>query len=94
MKTRYALLSVLLVVAFCVESALPSFAYSPEVETMEVMGFSPDTIDMTMTTRSRAEWRGIRPRKRSFKEQLMYNFVHNVWIDPVDELGHSIIRRN
>jgi|GEM_PF-5415393 len=94
MNTRLTLLSALLVVAFAGASSIPSMAYTPDVDTMNVMGFSPDTIDMAMTARSRAEWRGVRSRKRSPGVQILYNLIHNDPTGGLDESGHNIIRRD
>jgi hypothetical protein len=81
--------------AACVALATPlSYAVTPEVETMELKGYSPDTIDLVMHARSQAEWRGIPAPRRSPVEMVLYNLIHNDWTGTLDQPGYSVIRRD
>lgn len=75
-------------------ATLGAQAFVPEVETLNLKGFSPDTIEITMAARSRAEWRGMAARKRSPGQTLLYNILHGNPIDEIDPPGHHIIRRD
>jgi hypothetical protein len=92
MKTAYALLAL----SFALSLVLPtaSFAFTPDVEIMNLKGYSPETIQATMAIRSRAEWRGISPSPRPPFQKFMYNLLHGKWVDTIDEPGHDIIRRD
>jgi hypothetical protein len=69
-------------------------AFSPEIETLDLKGYSPETIEIVMANRSRNEWRGMATRKRTPSEKFWYNFIHGEWVGDLDEPGYQIIRRN
>ena len=92
MKMHVALLSLIL--AFGQVAPITASAFTPEVEIMTLKGYSPETIETTMVARSRAEWRGTAPTKRTPVERFLYNLIHSNFVDPIDETGYSQIRRN
>jgi len=63
MKMQVAL--VALVLAFSQLAPMKASAFTPDVEILSLKGYSPETIETTMVARSRAEWRGTAPTKRS-----------------------------
>ncbi|XVJ51179.1 MAG: hypothetical protein HEQ32_03470 [Vampirovibrio sp.] len=73
---------------------LSALAFTPDVEILQLKGYSPDTIEHIMAARSRAEWRGMAPPKRSPVQKFFYNIIHNNAIDSIDEPGQQIIRRD
>ena len=92
MRLFFALLS--LVIALSQFVPLTASAFTPDVEIMTLKGYSPETIETTMVARSRAEWRGVAPSKRSPFQRFLYNILHGNFIDPIDETGYNLIRRN
>jgi hypothetical protein len=92
MKTPLVLLTFLL--ALSPFAPLTASAFTPDVEILTLKGYSPETIETTMVARSRAEWRGTAPSKRSPLQRFFYNILHGSLIDSVDETGYNIIRRN
>jgi hypothetical protein len=92
MKMQVAL--VALVLAFSQLAPMKASAFTPDVEILSLKGYSPETIETTMVARSRAEWRGTAPTKRSPVQRFLYNVIHGNLTDSIDETGYSIIRRN
>ncbi len=92
MKITYALFAFLCGLSLVLPTA--SFAFTPDVEILNLKGYSPETIQATMAIRSRAEWRGTSPSPRPPFQKFLYNFIHGKWIDTIDEPGHDIIRRD
>jgi hypothetical protein len=91
---RTPFIAFALIAAFCVMAMPVSHAFTPEIETLELKGFSPDTIDLAMHARSQSEWRGTPAPKRSPVEQVLYNIIHNDWTGNTDQAGYSVIRRD
>ncbi len=71
MKMQVAL--VALVLAFSQLAPMKASAFTPDVEILSLKGYSPETIETTMVARSRAEWRGTAPTKRSPVQRFLYN---------------------
>ncbi len=92
MKTPLTLLTLLLALSSFVP--LNASAFTPDVEIMTLKGYSPETIETVMVARSRAEWRGTAPSKRSPFQRFLYNILHGSLIDSIDETGYDTIRRN
>jgi hypothetical protein len=92
MNIQIALLT--LVLALSSFAPMTASAFTPDVEILTLKGYSPETIETTMVARSRAEWRGTAPTKRSPVQRFLYNVIHGNIIDSMDETGYSIIRRN
>lgn len=92
MKMYVALLTLVLTLSQV--APITAFAFTPDVEILTLKGYSPETIETTMVARSRAEWRGTAPSKRSPVQRFLYNIFHANLIDSIDETGYSIIRRN
>jgi hypothetical protein len=71
---------------------LPTMAYTPDEELMQVKGYSPELITVTDTQRSRQEWKQPVTPTLSPKQRFLHNIFYNNWTGSVDEFGSQIIR--
>jgi hypothetical protein len=78
----------------CMWATPSSHAYSADVETLSLKGYSPDTIDLAMHARSQTELRGIPAPKRTTAQMFLYNLIHNDPTGSLDQPGFSVIRRD
>jgi hypothetical protein len=74
---------------------LPSLvqAAAPDEEFLIRKGYSPEVAEMVGNVRSRVEWSGMAPPKRSPFKQFLYNVIHNDPMGNIDESGYNTIRR-
>ncbi len=67
-------------------------AYAPHPELLDIMGFSPQTVEVIETQTYRDEWKQPPPRKRTVEQQLYRNIWINDWTGSLDPFGSGIIR--
>ena len=92
---RFASMGALVVAGLIVSAvALPSLAYGPETDLLAIKGYSPETIRVTTTQRSRQEWKEPAPPRRTPVENFWHNLYYNNWTGSFDDFGRSIIRDN
>lgn len=86
------LIGLLLTALLLGNSLLTAYAYRPEPEFLQIKGYSPETVDVTVVQSYRQEWRYPPPPKRTPTEQFWRNVFINDPLGNIDPFGSYKIR--
>ncbi len=92
LNAKQVIVVSMLAVGVMVATINAAQAYAPENDMLHIKNYSPETVQMISTQRSRQEWREPPAAKRTPMENFFHNIYYNDWTGSYDDFGSTIIR--